>query len=423
MKQAALFLVAAALFAQPQEPNSKPKEAEQEQLDLSRALSEAGASGIDYIRALELHLAKYPDSKQRPEIEKALAKAGMDANDRARIVKYGEKVLKAEPASDDLQLMDAVIRGLLNNDDPDAARRALVYVKMYEKALDAMRPRYAEGHMSEGQWAEQVDKGRARAIVLEARATGNIGNADEALRLARLSWDTSPNAESAREIGRWLVKLGRKSEALDYYEDAFVIEDGRATEEERAKDRKRLGEIYTSLYGSEKGLGDAILAAYDRTSAAKSARLASMKAKDPNAGANQISEFTLPSADGGEPVALSSLIGKTVVLDFWATWCAPCKIQHPMIEQIEKKYAGKDVVFLSVDSDNDRSAVAPFIKEMNWKGPIYFDAGIARLLNVSSIPTVIVLDHNGKISSRMIGFIPERFEDMLSERIEETRAN
>jgi len=423
MKWLAVFLLAAAGFAQSPEPTVTAGDAEKEQLDLSKAISEAGASGIDYIRALERHLAKYPDTKRRAEIEKALAKSALEANDRARVIKYGERVLKAEAASDDLQLMDAVIRGLLDNDDPDAARRALVYVKMYENALDAMRPRYAESHMSEGQWTAQVDKGKARAIVLEARATGVIGNQEEALRLARLSWDTSPNAESAREIGRWLLKLGRKPEAVDYYADAFVIEDGRATEEERARDRKRLGEIYVSLYGSEKGLGDAILAAYDRTSAAKTARLASIKAKDPNAGASQISEFTLPGADGGEPIAISSLKGKTVVMDFWATWCEPCKIQHPMIEKLEAKYADKGVVFLSVDSDNDHSVVAPFLKEMNWKGRIYFDAGISRLLNVSSIPTVIVLDPNGKISSRMIGFIPERFESMLTERIEETRAN
>jgi len=67
--------------------------------------------------------------------------------------------------------------------------------------------------------------------------------------------------------------------------------------------------------------------------------------------------------------------------------------------------------------------VAPFVKEMHWDGRIYFDGGISRALNVSSLPTVIVLDRNGKISSRMIGFIPERFEDMLTERIEETRSN
>jgi thiol-disulfide isomerase/thioredoxin len=423
MKLAAILLLAAAVFAQSPESKARPTDAEQEQLDLSRALSEAGSSGIDYIRALERHLAKYPDTNQRAEIEKALAKSALEANDRARIIKYGEKVLTAEPASDDLQLMDGVVRKLLDNDDPNAARKALVYVKAYEKALDAMRPRYAEGHMSEGQWAEQVDKGRARAIVLEARATGVAGNPEEALRLARLSWDTSPNTENAREIGRWLLKSGRKAEALEHYADAFVIEDGRATEEDRAKDRKQLGETYVSLYGSEKGLGDLILAAYDRTSAAKTARLASIKAKDPNAGATQISEFILPSADGGAPVAISSLKGKTVVMDFWATWCAPCKAQHPMIEKLQTKYAGKGVVFLSVDSDSDHSLVAPFMKEMDWKGPIYFEAGISHLLNVSSIPTVIVLDRSGKVSSRMIGFIPERFEDMLSERIEETRAN
>jgi thioredoxin-like negative regulator of GroEL len=112
------------------------------------------------------------------------------------------------------------------------------------------------------------------------------------------------------------------------------------------------------------------------------------------------------------------------VLDFWATWCRPCKVQHPLLEKIRQRYeaAGK-VVFLSIDSESDHSAVAPFLKEMQWHGRTYFDAGIARMLNVSSIPTVVIVDKNGRISSRMIGFIPERFEDMLTERIEETQAN
>jgi hypothetical protein len=78
------------------------------------------------------------------------------------------------------------------------------------------------------------------------------------------------------------------------------------------------------------------------------------------------------------------------------------------------------VVFLSIDSDDDRSIVAPFLKEMHWGGRIFFDSGLGRLLTISSIPTVIVLDKDGKISSRMAGFIPERFDDMLTQRIEET---
>src|ERR1019366_8217218 len=104
-----------------------------------------------------------------------------------------------------------------------------------------------------------------------------------------------------------------------------------------------------------------ILRAYDRTSLLRRERLARMKAKDPNAGANDVAEFTLPR-EGGGSLAMASLKGKTVVMDFWATWCGPCRVQHPMIESVKKRFEPSgNVVFLSVDSDDDHSLVAPFL--------------------------------------------------------------
>jgi cytochrome c biogenesis protein CcmG/thiol:disulfide interchange protein DsbE len=200
------------------------------------------------------------------------------------------------------------------------------------------------------------------------------------------------------------------------------MDDQATTPADRARDRAHLAELSTKLNGSEKGLGDQVLAAYDRMSALRKQLMADMKRKDPNAGASELADFRLAPADGGEPLTIASLKGKTVVLDFWATWCGPCKVQHPMIEKIRAKYEkSNEVVFLSVDSDDDHSLVAPFLKDMKWSGRFYFDSGLSRFLTVSSIPTVIVLDRNGKISSRMSGFIPERFEEMLTQRIEETK--
>jgi thiol-disulfide isomerase/thioredoxin len=149
--------------------------------------------------------------------------------------------------------------------------------------------------------------------------------------------------------------------------------------------------------------------------------LAEMKRKDPNAGAADVTEFTLAAVAGGDSLPLASLKGKTVVMDFWATWCTPCKAMHPVMEKIRGRYeASGDVVFLSLDSDDDHSLVAPFLKDTSWGGRFYFDSGLTRFLTVSSIPTVIVLDRDGKISSRIAGFIPDRFEEMLTVRIDET---
>jgi thiol-disulfide isomerase/thioredoxin len=110
------------------------------------------------------------------------------------------------------------------------------------------------------------------------------------------------------------------------------------------------------------------------------------------------------------------------VMDFWATWCVPCRAQQPLLEKLEMHYQDTpDVRFVSVNADDDLSLVAPFMKEQGWKNLGYFEAGLARQLVVSQIPTVLVIDPNGRISSRMIGFIPERFEQMLTERVEEAR--
>jgi len=109
-----------------------------------------------------------------------------------------------------------------------------------------------------------------------------------------------------------------------------------------------------------------------------------------------------------------------VVIDFWATWCGPCRAQQPLYEQVQKRFRSRsDVVFLRVSTDEDRSAVAPFLKQQGW-GPLsYFEDGLASLLRVNSIPTAMVLDRRGQVFSRMNGFIADRFVDMLSDRIRE----
>jgi len=409
--------------APPEAPHSGPTadEAAREQTELSRALAEAGTSPIDYIRALENHLAKYPDSPQRMVIEKALAKSAIDAGDNARIIRYGEKVLQNQKP-DDIQLLDRLTRALLDENSTESSKRALEYAKRLEQDAAVMNPAQPQGHLAPAQWVEQLDRTKARALVLEARATGNLGDTTQAAALASKAWDTWPTSEAAREKAWWLSKQGRNADAIECYAQAFTLEDPRSTEEDRAQDRRRMGELYVKANGSEKGLGDLILRAYDRTSAVMSARLADLKAKDPNAGAAKILDFTLPPVNGSEPLKLASLAGKTVVLDFWATWCEPCRIQHPMIEKLRdrmKNDAG--VVFISVDTDEDRSLVPGFLRDQKWNGPAYYEAGLVRLLRITSIPTVLVIDPKGRTSSRMAGFVPERFEDMLEHRIIEAR--
>jgi thiol-disulfide isomerase/thioredoxin len=398
-----------------------------EQYDLSQALGEAGASSIDRIHAFEQHLKKYPQSKQRALIERELVKSATELNDNARIILYGEKVLRMERPPDQgetMQMLDRVIRALVDKSEPAQAKAALEYSKRYESDIAALRAKTEPpGHLTQPQWSEELDKALARALALEARATGNAGDPEAAQKLGRKSWETYPTGEGARETAFWLASLGRNADAIEFYSDAFTLEDPRTTAADRAADRARLGELYAGLNGSEKGLGDTILAAWDRTAKLLADRRAALSVKDPNSQATTVTDFILPPVDkAAEPLVLSKLKGKTVVLDFWATWCAPCRAEQPLIEKIEKRYANNsEIVFVAVDADDDLSLVAPFVKEQGWKKAGYFESGLARQIMISSIPTVLVIDPSGQISSRIIGFIPERFEEMLTDRIEEAR--
>jgi thioredoxin-related protein len=78
-----------------------------------------------------------------------------------------------------------------------------------------------------------------------------------------------------------------------------------------------------------------------------------------------------------------------------------------------------DVVLLSIDTDEDHGNVASFLAQQNWsKSNVYFDDGLQKLLQVNDIPTTIIFDKQGRLASRMNGFLPDRFVEQLSGRIQ-----
>jgi thiol-disulfide isomerase/thioredoxin len=182
-----------------------------------------------------------------------------------------------------------------------------------------------------------------------------------------------------------------------------------------------LGELYGKVHGSAQGLAELVLTSYDNAAAGRTARIRAQRTKDPNIEAAALEDFQLQAVQGA-PLPVKSLRGKTIVLDFWATWCVPCLAQHPMIEHVKTKFANnKDVVFLALNTDDDRSLVPAFIREQKWEGPLYYEGGLAKLMNIGSLPTLLILDGKGQVASRMAGYIPEKFESMLEQRILDTR--
>jgi thiol-disulfide isomerase/thioredoxin len=406
------LLVASLCFGQAQLP-------EAEQKDLSASLSEAGNSPQEFARVLEQHLAKYPNSPQREDIIRSLVKSAIEANDKRRILRWGEKSLQIK--MDQPQVLERVARILLESDDKETSERALKYAQKFEETVRGLRKDAPANPRQKAQFFDEFDRAIGRSLALQARAAGNLGKTEEAVTLALKSFETYPSHESAREAAKWLAKAGKGVEAARHYADAFVAPDN--TAELRAKDRVLMAENYRKEKGSEAGLGDLVLEAHDRAVALGAKRLARLREFDPNTGVKDPMDYTL-TALKGDALRLSSLRGKVIVMDFWATWCGPCRVQHPLYEQVKGKFADKDdVIFLAINTDEDLTTVQPFLESNKWAtNTVYFEDGLSNLLKVGSIPTTIIFDKQGQVFSRMNGFVPERFVDQLSSHISEARA-
>jgi len=398
--------------ALPNPPQALPPPTNEQQ-DLQRAVNEAGSSSIDLTRVLEEFLKKYPNATQLKEIERALAKAAIDNKDDRRTILYGERVLASTP--DDMLVLDRVARAELSQGGKENVEKAFAHARRFQEIVEKLPE---SGGLGAAKRVEERDRGIARALLYQARAKSAMGDFNEASKFAALSFAKYACEESAREWGGALDSAGYDEQAVMHFADAFTIPDLRAQDSDRALDRKRLGEIYRKKHDSEKGLGDVILEAYDRTAAMVEARQNRLNALDPNGNVTDPMGFTISALDGHK-LKLGSLKGKVVILDFWATWCGPCRIQHPMYDQVQEKFKDKgDVVLLSIDVDEDHSVVAGFLEQQNWpKTQVYFEDGLQKLLQVTDIPTTIVFDKQGRLASRMNGFLPDRFVDQLSERI------
>ncbi len=108
----------------------------------------------------------------------------------------------------------------------------------------------------------------------------------------------------------------------------------------------------------------------------------------------------------GARVSLDSLAGKVVLLNFWATWCAPCRSEMPGMERVWQQYRdrGFAVVAVSVDAGGEKR-IAGFVRRLKLGYPILLDpdSEVAERYNVSGLPASFLIDREGRVIGRMIG--------------------
>jgi thiol-disulfide isomerase/thioredoxin len=128
--------------------------------------------------------------------------------------------------------------------------------------------------------------------------------------------------------------------------------------------------------------------------------------------------FTLPDVEG-RAVSLSDKSGKVVLIDFWATWCAPCRREMPVFQSLQDEYRdrGFEVIGISLD-ENAATAVPPFIKESGIRYTnLIGNDDIEKLYGpIEGIPTFVIIDKEGKIRRRGTGAVPrESLEAWITE--------
>lgn len=115
--------------------------------------------------------------------------------------------------------------------------------------------------------------------------------------------------------------------------------------------------------------------------------------------------FTLPDLSEKQ-VRLEDFRGNVVLLNFFATWCGPCREEMPSLEQVYKAYSRKGLVVVGVSSDvQGKAVVEPFVKDFGLSFPIVLDpqSRVSKQYRVRGIPTVYLLDKHGRIAGMHVG--------------------
>jgi thiol-disulfide isomerase/thioredoxin len=142
-------------------------------------------------------------------------------------------------------------------------------------------------------------------------------------------------------------------------------------------------------------------------------------AGEPGDEAVYVPDFTLPTHHGGEVKLSEVLKNGPVILDFWATWCAPCRLAMPIYVELAEQYADQGLRFLpvSVDTKKAQRKIGPWFEKRGWEFASLLDPQqkVASQLRILSLPTMFLVDRDRRIVATHIGFRPDMKESLAKE--------
>src|SRR2546422_489206 len=379
---------------------ASPKQTSPEE-QLQQAISDAGNDRAGLVRNLEAFLNEYPDSRQRPQIYRALVEASLQLRDNARASGYAERLVALGP--DNISMTILTIQLLERNGDEAALRRATNYV---ERSSSEEKSR----KISPQDWVIEKKRDRMPVLTLRGRLELKLKDTVAAQKDFAASYEILPSSTAAEQLGE-IAELKKDSNgAIQQYARAFALADATTGTSSRREIRQKLGNVWRLTHGSNVGLGEYLLLTFDEVSQAS---LPTKPKK--NTDARDLADFTLRKAPGGTAFPLKDTRGKVLVVNFWATWCGPCHALEPLFARVAADFqANPDVYFLAANCDEDESLVAPYLEADKPRTPVVFADGLDRFFTVNSFPTVMVIDRVGRIAFRSEGFDSDGFGPKLA---------
>jgi len=379
--------------------------------ELQQAIESAGGDRAALVRNLESYLQKYPQTPSRPQIYRALVEADLQLQDNARATQYAERIVALAP--EDMSMTLLTIQLLERNGDEAALKRATTYATSVLEYVQRDSPEKRSQRTSLQEWQAEHQRDEMSLLALRGRLYLKLKETDSAQRDLAASYAVVPNAIAAEKLGELAELKHDSANAALQYARAFALTDTAKGPPSRRELREKLGNVWRQAHGSDTGLGDFLLQSIDEVS-----RATGPAAVKRNAAAKTPFEFTVRKAENSAPFPLQPLQGQVLVLNFWATWCGPCRALAPLLEHLRMEFQNNSSVqFLGANCDEDESLVAPYLAVEQPKITMVFADGLDRLLAVNSFPTVIVLDRTGKIVYRSEGYGDDSFEKELSDAI------
>lgn len=141
------------------------------------------------------------------------------------------------------------------------------------------------------------------------------------------------------------------------------------------------------------------------------------------ASADPAPDFTLLSSTG-ENVRLAEQRGHVVMLNFWASWCGPCRKEMPLLDEMSKRYSAAGFVLYGVNVEEDNTDAKKLIKDLGVSFPILYDteSKASSLYNVDAMPTTVVIDKKGEVRYINRGYKAgdeNKYRDQIRELIKE----